>query len=156
MKIKIALLGLLVVLATSGVSAATVHVKHIWCENSGSYTTAFFVFDDNGHLLRASGIDCLGNAWTKEFCSSGPGVGDPTVWIASLSADKVEVAASQATSFQIIDMSGSTLPTIGDSYNIIDPNVPVLVDITDLPVGTYGVATVQNNCVTHIDVFDKR
>ena len=159
MRIKLTFLSLLFVAASITAFAATVHPVQVWCENRQGYTTVFLVFDDNGCLLRASGIDCFGNGWTKEYgVYTGPGSngGFVPAWIAGLTTSAVQVAAAAAVDVQIVDLTATSLPTVGDVHAVTMPDVPVTLDISTLPVGTYGLLITKEGGTMQMLTFDKR
>lgn len=138
------------------VGATSVPVK-IWCENSQMYTSAFFVFDDNGRLLRAAGIDCFGNAWSREYnISTGSGnTPNAGVFIANLTKETLKVSANDVADFQIVDLTKAELPAIGGIYHISVAHESVSVDISALEAGTYGVLVMKDGDVMDILTFDK-
>ena len=155
----IKLLLCIFVLSTITASANIVRLTQIWCENTHTHTNALFVFDDNGRLLSGTGIDCFGNMWSKDYgiytgATSG---GDPSVWIGHLSPSMVRVSANKAVDLQVVDLSnGSTV--IGDIYHLVvtGDDGTVSIDISTLPVATYGILVTKDGGALNMLTFDKR
>lgn len=156
MKIRLIFLCLLFAASTIAASAVTVKPVQVWCENRGGYTTVLLVFDDNGCLLRASGIDCFGNGWTKEYgVYTAPG-GRVHTWIAGLTTSEVRIAAVAPVDIQIVDLMATALPAVGNVRTIAMPDTPLTLDISALPVGTYGLLVTRDGGTMDLLVFDKR
>lgn len=149
----------LFVVSTVIASADVVKPVQIWCENTHTYTNAFFVFDDNGRLLRGTGIDCFGNAWSREyetFTGSNSGR-DPLVWIAGLSPSVLRVSANESVELHIVDLAHGSVP-VGNVYHLTaeGDNGTVSIDISTLVIGTYGLLVIKDGGILNLITFDKR
>ena len=150
--------AVLMLLVSISSYAGTTRQISIACLNGGPSAVVFLSFDDDGQLIGASGIDCDGIAWSKQY-NVYAGEHRPGPWIYSQTANELTVAAHSDITAQIIGLSANGGQPIGGEYNLNETGVngdeEVVIDISSLPSGQYGVLVSKDGGVVDMLIFHK-